>query len=185
MKVLIIRLSSLGDVILVSSILSPLKRAGVKVDLLTYVPFGELYRKDNRISRIIEVEKKHLKGPSAIRKLSEKLSSYDCVFDLHATLKTRLLTRHLPFPVYTYKKHSILRRLMTVFKPLKAKWLYDPELYAEPFKKIGITIENPRPEIPVLPEEKKKQNTTCRLVLLSSSLPEQGGKQRDTRLKNL
>ena len=38
MRILLVRLSSLGDVILVSSVLSPLREKGVEVDLLTYRP---------------------------------------------------------------------------------------------------------------------------------------------------
>jgi ADP-heptose:LPS heptosyltransferase len=156
MRALIIRLSSLGDVILVSSVLSPLKKAGIKVDLLTYAPFGELYRGDSRISQVIEIKKERLKSLSAIKELAGELSGYSFAFDLHATLKTRLLTKFFSFPVYTYKKHSLLRRLMTVFKPLKSKWLFVPELYAEAVRRAGIEVKDPRPEIPVSEEEKKK-----------------------------
>ncbi|TCK03334.1 glycosyltransferase family 9 protein [Phorcysia thermohydrogeniphila] len=156
MRALVIRLSSLGDVILVSSVLSPLKRAGIEIDLLTYAPFGELYRGDSRVSRVIEVKKERLKSFSAIKELAGELSGYSFAFDLHATLKTRLLTKFFPFPVYTYKKHSILRRLMIVFKPLKSRWLFVPELYAEAVRKAGIEVENPRPEIPVSEKEKSK-----------------------------
>jgi len=156
MRVLIVRLSSLGDVILISSVLSPLKKAGIEVDLLTYAPFGELFKDDDRVSQVIEVTKERFKNLSAIRELAGELSGYSFVFDLHATLKTRLLTKFLPFQVYTYRKHSLLRRLMTVFKPLKSKWLFVPELYAQPFREIGVKIENPRPELLVFEEEKKK-----------------------------
>jgi len=156
MRALVIRLSSLGDVILVSSVLSPLRRAGFKVDLLTYAPFGELYKGDSRVSRVIEVKREELKNFSDLKELAKELSGYSLAFDLHSTLKTRLLTRFFSFPVYTYKKHALLRRLMTVFKPLKSKWLFVPELYADALRKAGIEVKNPRPEIAVSEKERKK-----------------------------
>ncbi|MEO2082553.1 MAG: glycosyltransferase family 9 protein [Desulfurobacteriaceae bacterium] len=149
MKLLLIRLSSLGDVALVSSVFSPLKKAGIEFDLLTFKPFGDLFLDDSRINRVIEVEREALRGLSGIREIAKELRSYDAVLDLHANLRTKLLTGFLSCPVFTYRKRSLLRRLILIFKPLKAKWLYVPELYSEPLKRLGIKADRPRPEIEV------------------------------------
>ena len=156
MRILLVRLSSLGDVILVSSVLSPLREKGVEVDLLTYRPFGEVFKGDKRLRKVIEVDKKNFKSLSSIRSLAESLKGYDYGFDLHGILKTYLLSKYLPFPVFRYKKSSLLRRLMVIFKPFRAKWLYVPEMYSEVFRKVGIEIENPRPELHISPYEIKK-----------------------------
>ncbi|GAB6075578.1 glycosyltransferase family 9 protein [Desulfurobacterium crinifex] len=156
MRILLVRLSSLGDVILVSSVLSPLREKGVEVDLLTYRPFGEIFKGDKRLRRVIEVDRKDFRNLSSIRSLAESLKGYDYGFDLHGILKTYLLSRYLPFPVFRYKKRSLLRRLMVIFKPFRAKWLYVPEMYSEVFRKVGIEIENPRPELYISPYEIEK-----------------------------
>ncbi len=156
MRVLLIRLSSLGDIILVSSVLPALKRKGWEVDLLTFRPFGELFKGQPFLKGVIEVEKGRLKGFKEIKEFAEGLKEYDAAFDLHDTLRTKLLRRYLKFPVYTYKKRSLLRRLMTVFKPLKAKWLSVPQAYSEPFKRLGVEIENPRPHLEVDPKALKR-----------------------------
>ena len=158
MKILIIRFSSLGDVILTSSILSPLKEKGIEVDLLTLEPWGGIFRHDKRLSKIIEVKKEHIKTLKGIKELAEKLNAnkYDYVFDLHNNLRSRILSLYLKPKVFRYKKSSLLRRLMLIFKPLKSKWLFVPELYAETFRKIGIEIKNPRPYIPITPKEQKE-----------------------------
>jgi ADP-heptose:LPS heptosyltransferase len=156
MRILLVRLSSLGDVILVSSVLSPLREKGVEVDLLTYKPFGNVFKEDERLRRVIEIDKKDFKNLSSIRSLAESLKGYDYGFDLHGILKTHLLGKYLPFPVFRYKKRTFLRRLMVVFKPFRAKWLYVPEMYSEVFGKIGIEIENPRPELYISPYEVEK-----------------------------
>ena len=149
MRALVIRLSSLGDTILVSSVLPALKERGWEVELLTFRPFGELFKGQPFLKRVIEVEKEELTGFSRIKGFAQRLKGYDAAFDLHDNLRTKILRRYLNFPVYTYKKRSFLRRIMTVFKPFKAKWLFVPELYAEVFKKAGVEIKNPRPYLKV------------------------------------
>ena len=156
MRILLIRLSSLGDVILVSSVLSSLREKGVEVDLLTYRPFGEIFKGDKRLRKVIEVGREDFKNLSSIKFLAESLKGYDYGFDLHGILKTYLLGRYLPFPVFRYKKRSLLRRLMVIFKPFRAKWLYVLEMYSEVFRRTGIEIENPRPELYISPYEIEK-----------------------------
>ena len=158
MKILIIRFSSLGDVILTSSVFSPLKEVGIEVDLLTLKPWGEIFKNDNRLSRVIEVGKEEVKTLKGLKRLAEKLNEnqYDYIFDLHNTLRSRALSFYLKAKVFRYKKSSLLRRLMLVFKPFKSKWLFVPELYAKPFRKIGIEIKNPRPFIPLSRQEISK-----------------------------
>jgi ADP-heptose:LPS heptosyltransferase len=145
MKVLVIRLSSLGDVILCTSVLPFLKREGFRVDFLTFKPFGEVLKGQPFVDRVIEVERGKLRSFSSIRELSETLKGYDFAFDLHDVLRTKILRKFLPFKTYVYDKKAFLRRLMVIFKPFKSKWLYVPELYAGALKKAGIEVKNPRP----------------------------------------
>ncbi len=145
MKVLVIRFSSLGDVILCTSVLPALKERGFKVDFLTFKPFGEILEKQPFVNRVIEVERGKLKSISSIRELSSKLKGYDFALDLHDVLRTKVLRTFLPFKTYVYNKHALLRRLMVVFKPFKSKWLYVPELYGKALEKAGIEVKRPRP----------------------------------------
>ena len=145
MRALVVRLSSLGDVILTTSVLPALKEAEYEVHFLTFRPFGEVLRGQPFVDRVIEVEKQKLKGFFDIRRFAGELPPFDVGFDLHDVLRTKVLRKFLPFKFYVYPKKAILRRLMVLFKPFKAKWLYVPELYAEALKKAGIEIKNPRP----------------------------------------
>lgn len=145
MRALVVRFSSLGDVILTTSVLPALKKAGFEVHFLTFKPFGEVLRGQPFVDKVIEVERSSLKSLSGIKRLAEELSDYDVGFDLHDVLRTKVLRRILPFKFYTYPKRALLRRLMVIFKPFKAKWLYVPELYAEALKEAGVEVRNPRP----------------------------------------
>jgi len=145
MRALIVRFSSLGDVILTTSVLPSLKEAGFEVSFLTFKPFGEVLRGQPFVDRVIEVERQKLKTFSGIRQFARELPPFDVGFDLHDVLRTKVLRKLLPFSFHVYPKKAVLRRLMVLFKPFKAKWLYVPELYAEALRKAGVEVENPRP----------------------------------------
>ncbi len=151
MKLLLVRFSSLGDVILVSSLLSPLEERGVVVDLLTFKPFGEVFKGDGRLRNLIQLDRKSLRSLSSLKQLSKEIDSrkYDYVVDLHRNLRTFFLRAFSRTCWIGFKKRSFLRRLMVVFKPFKAQQLYVPSLYTEALKRIGIEINNPVPFIPV------------------------------------
>ena len=149
MRALVVRLSSLGDVILTTSVLPALKKAGFEVHFLTFKPFGEVLRNQPFVDRVIEIEKSRLESFSGIRNFVSEISGYDVGFDLHDVLRTKIIRKLLPFRFYTYSKKAILRRMMIVFKPFKSKWLFVPELYATALKRAGIDVENPRPVLVV------------------------------------
>ena len=145
MRALIVRFSSLGDVILTTSVLPSLKEAGFEVSFLTFKPFGEVLRGQPFVDRVIEVERQKLKSFSDIRQFARELPPFDVGFDLHDVLRTKVLRKLLSFRFHVYPKKAVLRRLMVLFKPFKAKWFYVPELYAEALRKAGVEVENPRP----------------------------------------
>ena len=155
MRILIIRLSAIGDVILTSSLFNDLKKQNITTDILADKSIAPIFQKDPRLNKVMGVDKKKLSF-RAIKELVSilKKEKYDYVFDLHAIPKTKLLTKLLPFKTVTYNKRSFLRREILIFKFLKRKYnLYVPELYAEALRKAGIKIEkNPTPYIPI-PEE--------------------------------
>ncbi len=155
MKVLLIRLSSIGDVILISSVFNALKKAGAEIDILTDKSIAPIFVPDIRIRKVMGVSKNRLSF-QAVKELADNLKkeNYDYVFDLHNILKTRLLSKFLPFKTIRYNKQSLWRREVIFFKFLKRKkQLFIPELYAKAVRKAGIEVEeNPTPEI-FIPEE--------------------------------
>ena len=161
MKVLICRFSSLGDVILASSLLNPLYEKGITVDFLTFKPFGDLYRKDYRLNRVIEIDKKDLKSLKDIKNLTNNLknNNYDYFLDIHSNLRTILLSKFLGVKTYRYKKNSIKRRLF-LYKPfrnvLKDNKFNVVKAYLEILKNLNIIdLDKYRPELILLDEDFK------------------------------
>ena len=120
MKVLIIRFSSLGDVILASSLLDPLYNLDIKVDFLTFKPFGEIFKEDYRLNKLIEVDKKELKTLSQIKSFANNLKkeNYDYILDIHSNLRTFSISLFSRIKTIRYKKNSIKRRLF-LYKPFR------------------------------------------------------------------
>lgn len=159
MRILVIRFSSLGDVILASSILNPLYEAGYTIDFLTLKPFAPLFEKDYRINKLISPEKNQLKSVSQIKQFASSLENYDVIIDIHRNLRSFLLTKFLNASVLKYPKNALKRRAYT--NPFLRKFIKDEfnvlHAYSQPLKELGINLsEIPRPEIILAPEEKEK-----------------------------
>jgi len=69
-KILVIRFSSLGDVLLASSVLQPLYERSFSIDFLTLKPFNQLFEKDYRIDKVLAFEKKRVKNYKRFKKTS-------------------------------------------------------------------------------------------------------------------
>jgi ADP-heptose:LPS heptosyltransferase len=152
-KVLLLRFSSLGDVALTSALLEPLYKNHHEVELLTYKPYGELFKEDHRL-KVIQISKEELKRD--FRKLLEFLKNrnYYAILDLHRNLKSFLIRKFVPAKEkVSYKKRSIYRRfcvLLNRFKlagSLKEEPFNVLEAYAETLKVLGIEENYPRPKI--------------------------------------
>ncbi len=151
-KALILRLSSLGDVILTSVVIDPLLEKGYKPHLLTYKPFGDVFADDDRLE-VIQVKREELFSKDVTERL--KSEEFDLKIDLHGKLKTWILRKRLGGNWLVYKKHSLLRRLSIKIKPLARKIKPVTELYLEPLKKIGANGK-PLPYIKVSEDRVKR-----------------------------
>ncbi len=152
-KALIVRLSSLGDVILTSVVIDPLIKAGYKPFLLTYEPFGQVFEDDPRIN-VIEVKKEELFERHTIERL--KGEGFDIYIDLHKKIKTFLLKRKLKGNWISYRKLSLRRRLGLRFKSLLKDLPPVTELYLEPLKRYLHVEGDIRPKIEVSEERVKE-----------------------------
>jgi len=138
-KVLLIRLSSLGDVVLATSALEALGRdvPGVKVDVLTKPEFAEVFDNNPMVNEV-------LLWPPALSPLAiaAKLrrARYDLIVDLHANLRTRLLKLLTRGKWSVYGKGALARRLAVRFrvKSLIAKAPHVAARYAAALAGVGV-----------------------------------------------
>jgi heptosyltransferase-2 len=97
-RILVIRFGSLGDLVLLSALLTALRarHPRARITLATKARYAELYRNDSRVDGIAALAD----GPSrgALAALAAQLEpvTFDRIIDAHNTLRSRVLTWWLP-----------------------------------------------------------------------------------------
>lgn len=143
-KILIVRFSSLGDVVLTTPVIGSLKSAfpGSEISFLTKARYGDILRADPRISSLVEFdpEGKH-KGASGLLRLAWKLRSqdFDLLVDLHSNLRSFLVRRMVKSGMkLKYRKRWLPRFLMVHCKFLKTKLIHTIDSYLGVLRRLQI-----------------------------------------------
>jgi heptosyltransferase-2 len=163
-KILIVRFSSLGDIILTTPVIGALwaQFPGSKISFLTKTRYADLLRNDPRISTIIEFDPpgRH-KGFSGFRRMIADLRScdFDLLVDLHANLRS-FFVRHLVKSKVKlkYRKRWWFRFSMVHFKFLKTKAVHTTDSYLDVLRKIQVEMTKEGPSIYLGPEDVEFSN---------------------------
>ena len=155
-KILIIRLSSIGDIVLTTPIVRTLKthKPKAKIHFLTKQKYSDLLKYNPNIDKLILFDG-NLK--ETIEQL--KAENYDLILDLHNNLRSLIIKFSLRVPAYTFPKENFKKILITKFrsrKPVSHVVLR----YAEVLKPLGIPLDNRGLDffIPADIDEKIKQS---------------------------
>lgn len=115
-KVLIIRLSSLGDILLTTPVIRVLKNkySGLKIDFVVKKQYNDALRLNPHISELFLYEK----DDSAIKILISDLikKEYDLVIDLQNNHRSSEITRRLNTRTYKFGKRTLDKFLLVNFK---------------------------------------------------------------------
>lgn len=130
---LIIRFSSLGDVILSSVILQPLYENGFSVDFLTLKPYDQLFLHDHRVNKVIGIDKESIKSVKNLIHFARSLR-YDYILDIHKNVRSFLITFFSGGRVFRYNKRSISRRMGILYKDYNVL-----KAYLEILKNLNIS----------------------------------------------
>lgn len=149
-KVLIIRLSSIGDIILTTPMLRVLKSVYPNCELhyVTRREFGELLQHDPHIDRLIQIDAEE--GRTGLRAMNLLLvrEEYDAVFDLHNNFRSRVLRNGLSSHIHRVHKRG-LRRLLLVKAHINRyqNAVAVPDRYIETAADYGLLPDNDGPEL--------------------------------------
>ena len=117
LKFLVIRFSSIGDIVLTTSLLKSIKTTykNVEIHYLTLDKFSSMLEIHPNIDRIIVLNSDS--GSTELMQLNRyiKLSEYDKVFDLHGSIRSRIVTLGLSKITTRVKKPRISRFFLYQF----------------------------------------------------------------------
>lgn len=163
-KILIIRMSSLGDIILTSPVIRRLRQKlpAAQIDFLVREEYADLVRYNPHLSNIIRLNVR--RGRAELKSLRDKIrrANYDVILDLHRNLRSTFLRRFPAHPpVLKMKKNPLLRFLLVKFKINLYRRFYDhplsvAEKYLRAAAPLGLPDDDLRLEMHLPPEAIRK-----------------------------
>ncbi len=150
-KILLIRFSSLGDIVMTTAAIRCLKAKfpSSQIDMVVRADFLDLIKENPHLTHKFSLDRKS--GMKGMRELYARLNAeaYDLVVDVHRSLRSRLLMPLISSKAKAYyKKHYVKRAMALTFK---AKSLLDRprflEQFLEPLGPWGVEYDGKGPEI--------------------------------------
>ncbi len=168
-RILVIRLSSLGDILLTTPVLRLLREhyPTAQIDFLTKGTYRDVLCANPCVDRLLLLEPQQ--GlMETLRSLRQ--TRYDVVVDLHRTLRSRLLYRGLlAQQKLTYAKRTLRRALLVHLGWNTLRTMTPvPELYVAPLRRLGITASLPPLEMHLTAESREAMRTYVRQELFES-----------------
>ncbi len=133
-KILVIRFSSIGDIVLTTPVVRALKeQLNAEVHYLTKKSFVSFLEPNPNIDTIYSIEKEIDEVVADLQK-----ENYDFVVDLHNNLRTARLKKALKKPNKSFKKLNIEKWLLVNFKLDKMPDVHIVDRYLDTVKELGI-----------------------------------------------
>jgi lipopolysaccharide heptosyltransferase II len=135
-KILIIRLSSIGDIVLTSPIVRCLKKQMPEAELhfLIKGQFRAVVENNPYLSKVHVINTKNLDETARVLR-AEK---FDFVVDLHKNLRSFLLKRKLGKPSASFQKLNFRKYLLTQFKIRRMPKVHIVDRYFEAVKSLQV-----------------------------------------------
>ena len=140
MKILIIRFSSIGDIVLTTALIRCIKQQmppGTQVDFLTKKSFGSLLEGNMHLTKV------HLLDGN-IKPLLQQLKKegYSKVVDLHNNLRSLRVKRALGVQDYTFSKLNVQKWLLVKLKINRMPKVHIVDRCFNAVKDLGISNDN-------------------------------------------
>jgi ADP-heptose:LPS heptosyltransferase len=134
MKILIIRFSSIGDIVLTTPVIRCLKQQlNAEIHYLTKPNFENILNTNPFINKL------HVLDKSLIAKAKElQAENFDFVIDLHNNIRTFIFKKVLGVKAHSFPKLNIEKFLLVNFKINKMPNIHVVERYFKPAEKLGI-----------------------------------------------
>ncbi len=135
MKILVVRFSSIGDVVLTTPIVRCLKEQlpNATIHFITKKNFVSLIDQNPNIDRVIAIQSSINEVISDLKK-----EKYDWVIDLHKNVRTLSLKQKLKVPSRSFPKMNIEKWMLVKFKLDRMPKIHIVDRYFETVKHLGV-----------------------------------------------
>ena len=138
LKILVVRFSSIGDIVLTTPVVRMLKKQlNAQVHFLTKSTYVSLLKNNPYIDSVYQI---HNSISEVIADL--KKEKYDYVIDLHSNLRTQILKFRLGMPAKSFNKLNMEKFMLTNFKLDKMPKIHIVDRYLETVKHLGVKNDN-------------------------------------------
>ena len=138
LKILVVRFSSIGDIVLTTPVVRALKnQINAQVHFLTFSKYASLLSTNLNIDKVHTIENNVNEIISAL-----KTEKFDLVIDLHHNIRTQILKTKLGVPTKSFRKLNLQKWLMTTFKINILPEIHIVDRYLETVKHLGVRNDN-------------------------------------------
>ena len=137
-KVLFIRFSSIGDIVLTSPVVRSLaaNQPDTQIHYLTKPAFATILQTNPHISKV------HTLKPKLIDTIQElKEEKFDLILDLHHNLRTSIVKTFLGVKSYSFPKGNWEKYQMVKWKKRDIALPHVVDRYAEVLKPLGVSLD--------------------------------------------
>lgn len=135
MKILVIRFSSIGDIVLTTPVIRALKEqmTDVEVHFLTKASFKSLLEHNLNIDKLVTFERSYNEVLPEL-----KAENYDRVIDLHHNIRTLKLKMALGKPSSSFPKLNIRKWLLVRLKKIRMPDVHVVDRYFMAVERLGV-----------------------------------------------
>jgi len=138
MKILVIRFSSIGDIVLTTPILRAIKtQIGAELHFCTKKNFSSIVSHNPYLDKIHYLEKDL---NTLIKQLKQE--KFDIIIDLHNNLRTRIIKLRLGIKSYSFDKLNLEKWLLVNLKINKMPDVHIVDRYFQTVRKIGVSPDS-------------------------------------------
>jgi len=139
-KILIIRLSSMGDILLTTPLIRSLKKQNpaIQIDFVLKEEFFELVKNNPNLTNIHIYSKQSFEKQILINTLIS--NNYEIVIDLQHNIRSKEITKSLHCQTFRFKKNDVRKFLLVNFKINKLK--YAPKIPLRYAETAGINLDH-------------------------------------------
>lgn len=134
-KILVIRFSSIGDIVLTTPVVRCLKNQleDIELHVLTKKKFSNLFKKNIYVDKVFEFDNSLKDNIKELKK-----ENYDYIVDLQKNKRSKRVTASLRCPYSSFPKLNIKKFLLTTFKINLMPDIHIVDRYFEAVKELGV-----------------------------------------------